>query len=61
MVSRDNEDITPEARSPFLSSYSPTREIFRENIGTGTPIAGHNYSLAITIPKAVACMLPTLL
>lgn len=35
---------TPEATSPFVTPSPPTREIFRGNVGNGSPIAGHNYT-----------------
>ena len=38
------EITTPEAHSPFVTPSAPTQEIHRENIDSGTPISGHNYT-----------------
>ena len=35
---------TPEARSPFVTPTPPSREIFRPDIGNGSPIPGHSYT-----------------
>lgn len=38
------EGTTPEARSPFIAPTPPSREVFRENVGNGSPISGNNYT-----------------
>ncbi|KAH6678337.1 hypothetical protein B0J14DRAFT_320036 [Halenospora varia] len=38
------EGTTPEARSPFIAPTLPSREVFRENVGNGSPISGNNYT-----------------
>ncbi|TVY42839.1 hypothetical protein LSUB1_G003748 [Lachnellula subtilissima] len=44
LLPREEEATTPEARSPFVMPTPPTRELFRGNVGNGSPVSGHNYT-----------------
>jgi len=45
MLAREDEAITPEARSPFVTPMPPSRELFRDNVASnGSPISGHAYT-----------------
>jgi hypothetical protein len=45
MLAREEEAITPEARSPFVTPIPPSRELFRDNVASnGSPISGHGYT-----------------
>jgi hypothetical protein len=45
MLAREEEAITPEARSPFVTPMPPSRELFRDNVASnGSPISGHGYT-----------------
>lgn len=54
---------TPEARSPFAAPLPPSREVFRDIAGDGSPISGHNYakngSLFVVNPSATPRDSPT--
>lgn len=57
------EITTPEAHSPFVAPTLQTRDLFREDVGNGSPIAGHNYtksgSLFVVNPSATPKDSPT--
>ncbi len=45
MLAREEEAITSEARSPFVTPMPPSRELFRDNVGSnGSPISGPGYT-----------------
>ncbi|TVY14874.1 hypothetical protein LARI1_G007131, partial [Lachnellula arida] len=44
LLPREEEATTPEARSPFVMPTPPSRELFRGNVGNGSPVSGHNYT-----------------
>jgi hypothetical protein len=45
MLAREEEAITPEARSPFVTPMPPSRELFRDNVASnGSPISRHGYT-----------------
>ena len=45
MLAREDEAITPEARSPFVTPIPPSRELFRDNVASnGSPVSGHGYA-----------------
>ncbi|TVY48580.1 hypothetical protein LOCC1_G002658 [Lachnellula occidentalis] len=44
LLPREEEATTPEARSPFVMPNPPSRQLFRENVGNGSPVSGHNYT-----------------
>jgi len=44
LLPRDEEGTTPEAHSPFITPAPPSREIFRGNVVTGSPVSAQNYT-----------------
>ncbi len=45
LLSTKEDGTTPEARSPFMNSMPPSREVFRGNVNNnGSPIVGHGYT-----------------
>jgi hypothetical protein len=44
LLPREEEATTPEARSPFITPAPPSRQLFRENVGNGSPVPGQNYT-----------------
>ena len=64
MLAREEEVITPEARSPFVTPMPPSRELFREYVASnGSPISGHGYTksggLFVVNPSATPRDSPT--
>jgi hypothetical protein len=44
LLPREGQVTTLEARSPFVAPAPPSREIFRPDVGNGSPIRGHRYT-----------------
>lgn len=64
LLPREEEATTPEARSPFVMPTPPSRELFRGNVGNGSPVSGHNYTksgnLFVVNPSSTPRDSPTL-
>ncbi|RDL42049.1 uncharacterized protein BP5553_02028 [Venustampulla echinocandica] len=60
---KEEEGITPEARSPFTAPTPPSRELFIGGIGDGSPVSGRNYTkngmLFVVNPSATPRDSPT--
>jgi len=63
-LAREEEAVTPEARSPFVTPMPPSRDLFQGNIASnGSPISGHGYTksrgLFVVNPSATPRDSPT--
>src|ERR1700760_2051325 len=62
-MATSEEITTPEARSPFIIPTGPSREVFKSNIGDGSPVSGHRYTksggLFVVNPSATPRDSPT--
>lgn len=44
LLPREEQRVTPEARSPFAAPMPPSREILRDNVASRSPLSGNNYT-----------------